>query len=109
MNISFKGSISIIIIWESKLNLAIIGLGHWGKKLVMEFNKSHKIKYCHTKGNTQNISWLKKKFPKIKVVTQITEILDDDNIDAVIIATPINTHYNLVKKALLAKKISLIT
>jgi len=86
------------------LNLAIIGLGHWGKKLVIEFNKSHKIKYCHTKGNTQNISWLKKKFPKIKVVKQITEILDDDNIDAVIIATPIQSHKDLVKQSLLQKK-----
>lgn len=86
------------------MNLAIIGLGNWGKKLVIEFNKSHEIKYCYTKGNSQNISWLKKKFPKIKVVKQITEILDDTSISAVIIATPIKSHNELVKQSLLQKK-----
>lgn len=89
---------------ECKLNLAIIGLGNWGKKLVSEFNESHKIKYCHTKGNPQNISWLKKNFPKIKVVKQIVEIFDDESINAVIIATPIRSHNDLVKQSLLQNK-----
>jgi predicted dehydrogenase len=85
------------------LNLAIIGLGNWGKKLLIEFNKSNTIKFCYTKGNTSNLNWLKKNFPKIYVTNKITEILDAD-IDGVIIATPIDSHKELVEKFLLHGK-----
>lgn len=86
------------------MNLAIIGLGNWGKKLLFEFNEYNSIKYCYTKGNSSNLKWLRKNFPKIHVANKITEILDDDDIDGVIIATPINSHNKLVKKFLLHEK-----
>lgn len=86
------------------MNLAIIGLGNWGKKLLVTFNKQNKIKYCHTSGDLQNIQWVKKNFPKIKIVKNIDEILNDEKIDAVIIASPINTHHDFAKKSLLSKK-----
>jgi len=86
------------------LNLAIIGLGNWGKKLLIEFNKSNTIKFCYTEGNALNLNWLKKNFPKIRSTTKIIEILEDKDIDAVIIATPIHSHKKLVEKFLLHEK-----
>jgi len=62
------------------------------------------VKKCSSLGNSKNISWLKNKYPSIQHTCNLKEIFADKEIDAVIIATPINTHYNLVKKALLAKK-----
>ena len=41
-----------------------------------------------------------KYFPKTKSSTNINDILDDNSIEAVIIATPIITHYELIKKVL---------
>ena len=84
--------------------LGIIGIGDWGKNLVRDTSKISYVKKCSGLGNTKNISWLKKNYPSIQYVSDQKEIFTDKEIDAVIIATPINTHYNLVKKALLLKK-----
>jgi len=84
--------------------IGVIGIGNWGKNLVRDFSKISNIKKCTSKGNTQNIQWLKKNYPSIEYVTNYKEILNDDEINAVIISTPIKTHYTLVKKALLSKK-----
>ena len=84
--------------------LGIIGIGDWGKNLVRDTSKISYVKKCSGLGNTKNISWLKKNYPSIQYVSDQKEIFTDKEIDAVIIATPINTHYNLVKKALLSKK-----
>ena len=84
--------------------LGIIGIGNWGKNLVRELSKIHRIKKCSSNGNLKNIRWLKKNYPSIQYVSDSKEIFADKEINAIIIATPINTHYKLVKKALLSKK-----
>jgi predicted dehydrogenase len=84
--------------------LGIIGIGNWGKNLVRDVSKISCVKTCSSRGDPKNISWLKKYYPSIQYTSDSKEIFTDKEIDAVIIATPINTHYNLVKKALLSKK-----
>ena len=83
--------------------LGIIGIGNWGKNLVRELSKLTCIKKCSS-SNLKNIKWLKKNYPSIQHASDSKEIFADKEINAVIIATPINTHYKLVKKALLSKK-----
>lgn len=87
-----------------KKSLAIIGIGHWGKNLLREFNKIADIGYCYHRNDPENYKWLKKNYPDIEIVSSYNEILENPKIDAVIIATPIATHYELAKKALLASK-----
>jgi len=84
--------------------LGIIGIGNWGKNLVRDLSKYSEIKKCTSKGNPQNIAWLKKNYPSINYVSTQKNIFDDDEINAVVISTPIKTHYAIVKKALLSKK-----
>ena len=84
--------------------LGIIGIGNWGKNLVRDFSKISDIKKCTSRGNAQNIKWLKKNYPSIEYVSNQKEIFNDEEINAVIISTPIKTHYALVKQALLSKK-----
>ena len=84
--------------------LGIIGIGNWGKNLVRDFSKISDIKKCTSRGNIQNIKWLKKNYPSIEYVSNQKEIFNDEEINAVIISTPIKTHYALVKQALLSKK-----
>ena len=84
--------------------LGIIGIGNWGKNIVRDVSKISCVKTCSSRGDPKNISWLKKNYPSIQYTSDSKEIFADKEIDAVIIATPINTHYNLVKKALLSKK-----
>ena len=44
----------------NKMNeIAIIGIGRWGKNLIREFSKISKLKICMTTGDKKNIAWLK--------------------------------------------------
>ena len=84
--------------------IAIIGLGKWGKNLLREFSKVSCVSKCHTRGNQKNIIWLHKNYPKVVHTTNIKDILTDKNIDAVVISTPISSHFKIAKSALEAGK-----
>lgn len=84
--------------------LGIIGIGKWGQILLEEFSKNSNITNCVSKGNNQNRNWLKKRYPNIEFSTNYNSILKNTNIEGVIIATPIKTHFKLAYKALLSGK-----
>jgi len=85
-------------------NLAIVGIGYWGKKLISEFSKIANIKFCYSQGNISNINWLHKNYPKIKFCKNFQDILNDSAIDGVVIASPISTHFEYALKSLKSKK-----
>ena len=84
--------------------IAIVGIGRWGKNLIREFSKLAQVKVCVTTGNQKNLKWLQQNYPNVKHTTDVYQILKDPMIDAVVIATPINNHFTLTKKALEHKK-----
>lgn len=84
--------------------LGIAGIGYWGKNLIRVFSEIADVKTCAHKGNKENEEWLKENFPSVSITTNYETILEDPEIDAVIIATPIGTHYDLTKQALCAGK-----
>ena len=85
-------------------NLAIVGIGYWGKKLISEFSKIANIKFCYSQGNISNINWLYRNYPKIKFCKNFQDILNDSTIDGVVIASPIDTHFEYALKSLKSKK-----
>ena len=85
-------------------NLAIVGIGYWGKKLVSEFSNIANIKYCYSQGNTSNINWIHRNYPKVNFCKNFQDILDDSTIDGVVIASPIDTHFEYALKSLKSKK-----
>ena len=87
-----------------KLNLGMVGIGNWGKNLIRDFSKYANIEKCTSNGNPKNIRWLKKNYPSINYVLDPKKIFNDDEIDAIVISTPIKSHYSLIKKALVSKK-----
>ena len=80
--------------------LAIVGIGYWGKNIIREFNKLAKIKYACSTGNKSNKNWLNQNYPDIKWTKNFNEILNDKTVDAIIICTPISTHYDYSKLSL---------
>jgi len=80
--------------------IGIIGMGKWGKNLIREFSNFAEISICVTNGNQENINWIQKNYPKTKISTNVNDILNENDIDAIVIATPIITHYELIKKSL---------
>ena len=85
--------------------IGIVGYGYWGKNLVRNFNglDSCDLVYVCEK-NASLAEKCIKLYPNIKVVSDYDILLNDDTLDAIVIATPVDTHYPLSKAALLAGK-----
>jgi predicted dehydrogenase len=87
------------------LNIGIIGYGYWGVNLVRNFNSQDSCNVSKVADNRQDrLALLQKNYPEIPTVNQGEAIINDPNIDAVVIATPVYTHHGLAKAALLNGK-----
>src|SRR3989344_4645526 len=85
---------------HSKDKIAIIGVGRWGKNLLKTFSVRAEISLiCHT-GDSATDEWLKSEYPHIPVTHNVDEVMENVDISAVCIATPIHTHSSLVRVAL---------
>ena len=79
------------------MNFAIIGLGYWGKNYYRILNSNDKINLSAIVDSNQNINLDE----GIKHFPDLEDLLNSEiNIDAAIIATPTNTHYEITKKLL---------
>lgn len=83
------------------INIGVIGYGYWGPNLVRNFfgTKDCTVK-CVADSRAERLDQLNKIFPSIKGVDTSEEIIKDTGIDAVVIATPVSTHFSLAKRAL---------
>ncbi len=86
------------------MKIAIIGLGRWGKNLLREYSKICSVPICITKSDKNNIVWLKNNYPTVRHTNRFEDVLNNKNIDAVAVATPIKTHFDLAFRALRAGK-----
>lgn len=87
------------------LKIAVIGFGYWGPNLARNWNQTPKaeLKYiCDIKPD--RLLAAKTNYPYVNTVEDYFDVLNDETIDAVNIATPIKTHYEIAKNALLAGK-----
>ena len=90
---------------EKALNVAIIGAGYWGKNLVRNFatTKRCSLKYvCDLDKNV--LAAQKRNYPYIKTSASVEDILGDNEIAAVVIATDAGTHFEIARKSLEAGK-----
>jgi predicted dehydrogenase len=87
------------------INIALIGYGYWGPNLARNFNQSpdmHLSAICDF--SADRLAQACRFYPQADATKTPDEIFSNTDIDAVAIATPVSTHYNLAKKALLAGK-----
>lgn len=82
--------------------VAVIGCGYWGKNLVRNFRQLNALgMVCDlTPTGRERAASLA---PQTPIVGNIQQVLDSD-VSGVVIATPAETHYELVREALLAGK-----
>lgn len=86
------------------MNVGIVGLGYWGPNLVRNFlaqKNIQKVVACDQR--TERLEFIKSKSPAVLLSNNYEELLRSD-IDALVIATPVESHYQLAKKALEAGK-----
>ena len=79
------------------MNIAIIGLGYWGKNYLRILSSNDGVKLSAVVEPTQNI----KLDEEIKQFYNLEELLNSEiTIDAAVICTPTNTHYEITRKLL---------
>jgi len=87
------------------IRVAVIGYGYWGPNLVRNFAEIDGVDMCVVcDRDASRLSLAQKRYPGIKTVAEPIAIFADRAIDAVVIATPVGTHYDLAKRALQAGK-----
>lgn len=89
-----------------KVNIGIIGCGYWGPNFVRNFSQIPDVKIlaiCDmVKEKMTSIKNLYRL--NIKTYNNYQNLLDNDNLDAVVISTPASSHYKVTKDALACGK-----
>jgi predicted dehydrogenase len=79
------------------------GLGNWGKNLVRNFDELAELAWlCDAAPELRD--QFAPRYPKARLTAEFDELLADPDLDAVVVATPVPTHYELAKRALEAGK-----
>ena len=80
-----------------------VGLGYWGKNLVRNFAELATLAWlCDASAELRE--QFAGRHPEARVTASFADLLADEELDAVVIATPVPTHYPLAKQALDAGK-----
>lgn len=88
-----------------KIGIGIIGCGYWGIHYVRIFSElpnSQMVKVCDLQ--EERLNRVRQRFPLVESCNDIQQLLDDPSIDAVVVATPSSTHYEITKECLLHDK-----
>ena len=87
------------------MKIAVVGYGYWGKNLFRNFADLYgaaDLKVCDS--DSRKLKDIKEAYPLAQVTLNLSNILTDDEIGAVVISTPAVTHYQLAKECILAGK-----
>lgn len=86
---------------KKNLGFALVGVGYWGPnyaRILSELD-SAKFLWCCDK-NKDALLRMQRLYPTIKITKRVSDILKDKSVDCVIVVTPAQTHYQIVKSAL---------
>jgi len=90
---------------DTSLNIAVVGLGHWGPNLARNF---HRLPHAHLHtlcdADPERLQRVGAAYPAARLTTDYESILNDEAVDAVALATPVHTHFDLASAALRAGK-----
>jgi predicted dehydrogenase len=84
-------------------SIGVVGLNYWGPNLARNFDDLADLTWlCDL--DERHLTPSSARYPAARTTTDYGELLSDDSLDAVVIATPVPTHYGLAKQALEAGK-----
>lgn len=87
------------------MKAAVIGAGYWGPNLIRNFlmlDEIEQVVACDL--DEDRLAKMRKLFHGIETSISYDEMIDRPDIDIVVIATPVSTHHEIAKRALLAGK-----
>ncbi len=87
------------------INVGVIGYGYWGPNIVRNFAEVAGARVVAVSDfNRERLSKVQARYPSVKVTTNSRDLFEDPKIDAIAIATPVSSHFDLAWAALQAGK-----
>src|SRR5579859_3071452 len=85
--------------------IAQFGCGYWGPNLLRNYSalKNCRVKYV-VDASAERRSFVQSNFPRTQAIDSTDAVLADPEVEAVVIATPAATHFDLAMAALKAGK-----
>lgn len=94
---------------QEKIGIGTVGCGYWGPNLIRNFHSlpgSRAVKACDL--DPAQLERVAVRHPGIEITTEFSDLVDDPRVQAVVIATPVRTHFELARKSLMAGKHTLV-
>lgn len=88
---------------QRPVGAAVVGYGYWGPNLARNLDERPELALralCDRDPSQRNA--FGRRFPQVPAVMDLSEVLSDPAVEAIVIATPPQTHYPLARSALLA-------
>ena len=87
------------------IKAGIIGYGYWGPNLLRNFSSAENCTVTHLADlRPERLQVAKRSYPNLQTTENISKLIRNPDVDAIIIATPVFTHFPLAKQALEAGK-----
>ncbi|WP_407118062.1 Gfo/Idh/MocA family protein [Bradyrhizobium sp. LMG 9283] len=90
---------------DSQLGIGVVGYGYWGPNLVRNFSINPASRVVGVSDlDPGRLAAIRQLYPAVATTARYDDLLKDSSIDAIAIATPVHTHYELAMAALRAGK-----
>ncbi len=87
------------------IGIGVIGYGYWGPNLVRNFSEIPGARVVVVADlRTERLAPIRDHYPAIRLTQVPGELIRDREVDAVVVATPVSTHFELARQALAAGK-----
>ena len=87
------------------VRIGVVGYGYWGPNLVRNFAETPGCRVVAVSDlRQQRLDLVSTRYPGIRAMTDAVELVESSDVDAVVISTPVGTHFDLALRALRADK-----
>lgn len=87
------------------ISIAIVGCGYWGSNLIRVFSQLENVRlHSCCDFDEKKLKKIKFTYPFVNTTQNLQDLFSNPEIDAIVISTPVSSHYNLAKLSLLADK-----
>ncbi len=90
-----------ITVPEEQIGVAVIGAGRWGPNLIRDFHDDPRSRLVRVVDvSAERLKQVGVRFPEVELGTELRDVLEDERVEAVVVATPATTHFELATQVI---------
>jgi predicted dehydrogenase len=89
----------------TEIGIGVIGCGYWGPNLVRNFAEAPSARVIGVSDlRPERLATIRRRYPDVETTSDYRDLLRNPSVEAVVIATPVATHFDLAMAAMEAGK-----